>query len=99
MSMRAAVEKKEASPEMPGEGQHAPNRCCAGIKFVGDAADDTNSITIDGLSGTSHVRPGRKEWRGVKMYFFGLHFFVRMALSPQNDSWMQRGVCRENVYV
>jgi hypothetical protein len=81
------LKKEEASPEMPGEGQHAPpNRCCAGIKFLNDAADDTNSIKISGLSGTGHSRPGWKEWREVKMYFFGLHFFARMALSPQNDS-------------
>jgi hypothetical protein len=35
----------------------------------------------------------------VKMYFFGLHFFARMALSPQDDSRIQGGVARENIYV
>lgn len=97
MSMRAAVEKRRGIPGNVWEGSGPPlNRCRAGIKFVGDAADDTNSITINERSGTGHARHVRKEWRGIKMYFFGLHFFARVALSPQNDSGMQRGIRRGN---
>jgi hypothetical protein len=91
MSMRAAVEQKRRPRKCPGRVCTPPNRCCAGIKFLGDAADDTNSITISGLSGTDHGRPGWKEWQGVKMYFFGLHFFACMALSPQHEAVMQGG--------